>query len=52
MMAFAPTSSAAVGVTMPNGLNERVCLDALTTDGHRLTGAVQGWACNGGAQQQ
>ncbi|MFD3459725.1 ricin-type beta-trefoil lectin domain protein [Nocardia fluminea] len=52
MMAFAPTSSAAAGVTMPNGLNERVCLDALTHDGRTLTGAVQVWACNNGAQQR
>jgi hypothetical protein len=52
MMAFAPASSSATGVTLPNGLNERVCLDALTTDGHTLTGRVQVWACNGGAQQQ
>ncbi|MFF2394139.1 MULTISPECIES: ricin-type beta-trefoil lectin domain protein [unclassified Nocardia] len=52
MMVFAPASSAGAGITMPNGLNERVCLDALTRDGRTLTGVVQVWACNNGAQQR
>ncbi|MGW5450715.1 RICIN domain-containing protein [Nocardia sp. NPDC003979] len=54
MLAVAPASSAAAGITMPNGLNERVCLDALTLDGHTVAqdARAQVWVCNGGAQQQ
>lgn len=52
-LVFAPASSAAA-ITMPNGLNPGLCLDALTLDGRTVANGAraQVWTCNGGAQQK